>query len=264
MSNSSETAARDAGPHSSAKTSPWTGTGLRAPASSALRRLRVAIDGPAGAGKSTVARRVAQGLDYLYIDTGAMYRALAWWVVDGGIDPADVEAVVAAAAALDVRLEPGETDEYTTRVFVGAREITSEVRTPAISSLTSTLSAIPGVRTHMAAAQRAMGRAGGVVMEGRDIGTVVLPEAEVKVYLTASPRRRAERRRAELAARGIEVAYAGLLAEIEERDARDSSRDVAPMVPAGDAHILDSDPLTADEVVARILKWHEEAARHGG
>ena len=222
------------------------------------KTLRVAIDGPAGAGKSTVARRVADALDYLYVDTGAMYRALAWAVLDTGTDAGDEEAVGALAERLDVRLEPG-------RVYVEGREITSEIRTPEISNLTSPLSALPRVRTRMVDLQQAMARRGGVVMEGRDIGTVVLPDAEVKVFLTASPVERVRRRQEELAARGIMVTAEQLAGEIAERDARDASRDVAPMRPAPDAVVLDSDCLSIDEVVARILALHRGAeAQHGG
>ncbi len=160
------------------------------------KTLCIAIDGPAGAGKSTVARRVADALDYTYIDTGAMYRALAWAVLQSGIPATDNEAVSALAERLDVRLEPG-------RVWVGGQDITLQIRTPEISNLTSPLSALPRVRARMVALQQAMARRGGVVMEGRDIGTVVLPEAEVKVFLTASQDERVRRRQEELAARGM-------------------------------------------------------------
>jgi cytidylate kinase len=225
----------------------------------AKRGLTIAIDGPAGAGKSTVARRVARELGYTYIDTGAMYRALAWTVHHNGIPTDNIDAIVAVADSLDVRLMPGNTEEFTTRVFVGPDEVTERIRTPAISSLTSPLSAIPGVRARMVEAQRRMGEGGGVVMEGRDIGTVVLPAADLKVFLTATPERRAKRRQMELKERGIAIPFDTLLREIEERDARDSSRDIAPMVAAADARVLDSDPLTADEVVQQIIQWHEEA-----
>ena len=160
------------------------------------KTLCIAIDGPAGAGKSTVARRVAETLGYTYIDTGAMYRALAWAVLESGIAPGDTEVVSALAERLDVRLEWGQ-------VRVGGEDVTEAIRTPEISNLTSPLSALPRVRSRMAALQQAMARRGGVVMEGRDIGTVVLPEAEVKVFLTASQTERVRRRQEELAARGL-------------------------------------------------------------
>ena len=217
--------------------------------------LCIAIDGPAGAGKSTVARRVAEALGYTYIDTGAMYRALAWAVLDAGIAPGDAEAVGKLAENLDVRLEPG-------RVWVGGKEVTDAIRTPEISNLTSPLSALPRVRARMAALQQAMAGRGGVVMEGRDIGTVVLPDAEVKVFLTASQAERVRRRQEELAGRGIALPAEKLQTDMAARDARDAGREVAPMVAAPDAVPLDSDCLSVDEVVEKILGLHREAQRH--
>jgi cytidylate kinase len=222
--------------------------------------LSVAIDGPAGAGKSTVAREVARALDLIYVDTGAMYRAVAWAVLERGVPPDDADAVTAVAEQIDIELRPGRDSREGTRVFVDGVEITGLIRTPSISNLTSPLSAIPGVRRRLVALQKQMGAAGGVVMEGRDIGTVVMPDAPVKVFLTASLERRAERRRSELAERGLAVSYDALLQQIAERDKRDSSRDVAPMVPARDSIQLDTDHLTADQVVRRILDLCEAAA----
>ena len=219
------------------------------------RRLSVAIDGPAGAGKSTVARQAAQALGYTYVDTGAMYRAVAWAVLDREVDPADAEAVTMLAERLDIRLNRDA------RVFADGRDITGQIRTPAITNLTSPLSAIPGVRRRLVALQKAMGEAGGVVMEGRDIGTVVLPDAQVKVFLIASLEQRVERRRNELAGRGVTLSREQLAQDIAARDARDGSRDVSPMRPAPDAVVLDSDHLSAEQVVARILELHEEASR---
>ena len=217
------------------------------------RTLRVAIDGPAGAGKSTVARRVASRLGYTYVDTGAMYRALAWAALNAKIAPDDDEAVCALAARLDVRLEPDG------RVLVDGRDVAGQIRTPEISNLTSPLSARPCVRSRMVALQQAMARRGGVVMEGRDIGTVVLPDAEVKVFLVASLDERVRRRREELAAAGIAPPPGELARDIAARDARDAARDVAPMVPAPDAVTLDSDGLAVDGVVERILALCAEA-----
>ena len=211
-------------------------------------RISVAIDGPAGAGKSTVARLVASALGYTYVDTGAMYRAVAWATVEAGISPANSAAVCALAASIEIHLEPE-------RVFVSDLEITDKIRTPEISNLTSPISALPCVRTRLAALQREMGQRGGVVMEGRDIGTVVLPGAEVKVFLTASQAERVRRRREELGAAGIELSRAQLEADIAARDQRDASRDVAPMVPAGDAILLQSDGLDVEQVVSRILEF---------
>jgi cytidylate kinase len=218
--------------------------------------MSVAIDGPAGAGKSTVARQVASALGYTYVDTGAMYRAVAWAVVNTGITPEDSAAVCGLAARLDVRLEQG-------CVFADGQDITDKIRTPEISNLTSPVSALACVRDRLAALQREMGRNGGVVMEGRDIGTVVLPYAEVKVFLTASQGERVRRRREELEASGILLSPEQLAEDIAARDARDASRDVAPMVPAADAVQLISDGLSVGEVVSRIVALCREAeARH--
>ena len=224
--------------------------------------MSIAIDGPAGAGKSTVARSVADALDYTYIDTGAMYRALAWAVLESGISPEDAEAVGRMAEDLDIHLEPG-------RVWADGREITEWIRTPQISNLTSPLAALSRVRARMVALQQAMARLGGVVMEGRDIGTVVLPQAEVKIFLTASLSERVRRRREELAMQGVERDSKTLEREIAARDARDSGRDTAPLKAAADAVCLDSDRLSAGEVVAQILRLVEKEsvkeaeAKHG-
>jgi cytidylate kinase len=228
------------------------------PLASEPKTIRVAIDGPAGAGKSTVARRVASRLGYIYVDTGAMYRALAWAVRQAGVAPDDAKAVCALAARLDVQLEPGG------RILVDERDVAGEIRTPEISNLTSPLSALPCVRTRMVALQQAMARRGGVVMEGRDIGTVVLPDAEVKVFLVASLGERVRRRREELAARGVAPPSEELARDIAERDMRDAARDVAPMLPAHDAVMLDSDGHTVDAVVARILALCDEARGRNG
>lgn len=222
------------------------------------KTLRVAIDGPAGAGKSTVARRVAARLGYTYVDTGAMYRALAWAVLDTRAAPDDAEAVCALAARLDVRLEPGGG------VLVDGHDIAGEIRTPEISNLTSPLSALPCVRTRMVALQQAMARRGGVVMEGRDIGTVVLPDAEVKVFLVASLAERVRRRREELAETGSAPTAEELARDIAARDERDAARDVAPMVAARDAVTLDSDGLDADAVVDEILALCAKAGAKNG
>ncbi len=219
------------------------------------RALSIAIDGPAGAGKSTVARRVAEALGYIYVDTGAMYRAVAWAAQDREVDVTDADAVTRLAESLDIRLTPDG------RVLADGRDISGDIRTPDISNLTSPLSALPGVRRRLTALQKEMGARGGVVMEGRDIGTVVLPQAEVKVFLTASPAARALRRYDELRERGIQTTPEALEQEIRARDARDATRDAAPMVAAPDAHRLDSDGLTAEEVTARILGLHGKALR---
>ena len=223
-----------------------------------LKKITVAIDGPAGAGKSTVARSVAKALNYMYVDTGAMYRAAAFVIRRENVNPGNHHDVSYMTESLDIRLEPGVDDAFTTRVFVGDEELTEEIRTTEIGNLASTISTVLGVRKYLVQLQRQMGRGGGVVMEGRDIDTVVFPAAELKVFLTASPETRAKRRQLELAARGVDAAFKQLLKETIERDTRDAGRDVAPMKPAEDARILNSDRLTEDEVTAKILEWHKE------
>jgi cytidylate kinase len=217
--------------------------------------LSIAIDGPAGAGKSTVARRVAEALGYTFVDTGAMYRAVAWAVRDREIDAQNAQDVTRLAERLEIQLTPDG------RVLADGHDITTEIRSPAISNLTSPLSAIPGVRDRMSTLQKEMGARGGVVMEGRDIGTVVLPHAEVKVFLTASSSSRARRRHEELLGRGIVNSLADLERDIRERDARDASRDTAPMFAAPDAMTINTETLSAEEVVARILELYREAQR---
>ncbi len=222
------------------------------PLATTPKTLRVAIDGPAGAGKST------SRLGFTYVDTGAMYRALAWAVLDREIAPDDDRAVCALAGRLDVRLEPGG------RVLVDGRDVAGEIRTPEISNLTSPLSARPCVRSRMVALQQAMARRGGVVMEGRDIGTVVLPDADVKVFLVASLGERVRRRREELEAGGVALSSEELARDIAERDERDAARDLAPMIPAPDAVTLNSDGLNVDSVVARVLALCAQAEGRDG
>lgn len=224
--------------------------------SDSCKRLVVAIDGPAGAGKSTVARKVADELGYAYIDTGAMYRSVAWLgVKDCVMD--DEATLVKLAEEMDFHFV---RDGGIQHVMVNGEDITEEIRSPRISNLASPVSAIPGVRRHLSDLQRRLGRYGGVVMEGRDIGTVVFPDAEVKVFLTASAEERARRRWLELQARGVDVRCELVLQEIEERDLRDSSRDIAPLKPAADAVIIDTDGRSIDEVVGDILSVFRRAA----
>lgn len=202
----------------------------------------VAIDGPAGAGKSTVARALASRLGFRYLDTGAMYRALAWLALEHGVDPADATALGALAAANAVELEVGGT------VRIAGHDVTAAIRTPRIDAVVSAVSGHPPVREVMRARQRELSLVVDCVMEGRDIGTVVAPQAEVKVYLVADPDERVRRRLAERP----EADAAALLA----RDAGDAER----MVPAADAVHLDTTGLSIDEVVARIEQLARRAA----
>lgn len=211
----------------------------------------IAIDGPAGAGKSTVAKAVARRLQYLYIDTGAMYRAVAWLVLRDGIvltDPARIGQL-----ATDATIElAGSVDDL--RIFINQRDITDEIRTPEISQAASIVSAIPAVRRALVARQQEMGRVGDVVMEGRDIGTVVFPKADVKIFLDASTEARTERRHAEDLQKGAAASLSETRAALEARDSRDSSRADSPLVQAADAVYIDSSSFTIDDVIAQVLQ----------
>ncbi|HHW43258.1 MAG TPA: (d)CMP kinase [Desulfotomaculum sp.] len=214
-------------------------------------RIAIAIDGPAGAGKSTVAREVARQLGFLYIDTGAMYRALTLKALRRGINPADEPALEALARESRIDLTAG--DGGGCRIFLDGEEVTEAIREPAVSRNVSLVARIPGVRSNMVRRQREMAENSAVVMEGRDVGTVVLPGAQVKIFLTASPEERARRRQRDLLAKGHHLSLEQLIQEIRERDRLDSSREVAPLVPAPDAWIIDSSHLNTGQVVEMII-----------
>ena len=226
------------------------------------RPVTLALDGPAGAGKSSVARDVARCLGYTFIDTGAMYRAVAWRALQQHLAVDRDDACLGSLArqmAFEFRSVDGEQ-----HLFADGEDVEEAIRTPEVGNYSSPVSAIPAVREHLVAAQRRMAGAGGVVMEGRDIGTVVLPEAEVKVFLTASEEERARRRQAQLRGQGVERELAQILAEQRERDARDSSREVAPLRPAEDARLLVSDGMTKAQVVELIVALVREAETAAG
>lgn len=216
-----------------------------------MRKLIVAIDGPAGAGKSTVAKRVAKEMGYTYMDTGAMYRAFAWRVVKEGLDLKNEEAL--RKALRDTRIELAERDGRA-QVLLNGTDVSGWIRTPELSQMASRVSTSKIVRQRMVELQREMGSKGGVVAEGRDIGTVVFPNAEVKIYLDASSQERARRRFEELRSRGDRVDMAETREEMEERDRRDRERDVAPLRPADDAVVIDSTAVDVDSVVERIME----------
>jgi len=203
------------------------------------------------AGKSTIARLVAGELGYAYVDSGAMYRALAWAAREEGVSPEDVAGVRSLLESIEIELVPQSGGAN--RVRVNGREITEEIRAPEIGQLSSLLSEISGVRERMVALQREMAREGGVVMEGRDIQTVVMPEAEVKIFLTAPAEERARRRHLELRERGFEAELQTVLAGIKKRDGRDSNRKHSPLRAAPEAVVVDSGGLSIEEVVARVL-----------
>lgn len=208
----------------------------------------MAIDGPAGAGKSTVARAVAKRLGYRYMDTGAMYRALAWKVMRRGADPVDEGALEAILETTVVDLGADEA------VMLDGTDVSGEIRTAEVGQMASRVSGIGIVRRRMADLQRSMGRSGCVVAEGRDMGTVVFPDAEVKIYLDASPETRARRRFRELAGRDPALTLEQTLADVMRRDRRDKERAVAPLRKADDAVLIDSTRLSVAAVVAKILE----------
>jgi cytidylate kinase len=222
------------------------------------KRIVVAIDGPAGAGKSTAARRVAEKLGCVYIDTGAMYRAVALWAVRLGVDPADTPTLEQLAEAADIRFEAGSA-----RILLNGEEVTEAIRAPQIAQAASRVSAVAGVRRALVAKQRAMAAAASAVMEGRDIGTVVFPDAAVKIYLDADPRARAERRVRELREKGLDPDAGQVAGELDERDRRDSQRADSPLVQAPDAVYLDSTRLTPDQVEQAILKVVRDRTSNG-
>lgn len=219
----------------------------------------IAIDGPAGSGKTTVARAVARRLGLVCIETGAMYRAVAWQAQHDGVAAEEASALAAMVAGMDLRVEPGADER--THVRVAGRDITAELRTPAVEQLASRISTHAEVRRALVEMQRRLARGGGVVMEGRDIQTVVLPDADVKVFLTASVEARARRRLKDLAAAALAGDFEEVRRQIAERDRRDETRDASPLRPAADALILDTDHLTADEVVARVAGLVETRGR---
>jgi cytidylate kinase len=212
----------------------------------------VTIDGPAGAGKSTAAREVARRLGFKLVDTGALYRALAWALREAGLAPDDEAGIAALLTRTRVELADG-------RVLVNGRDVTSEIRTPEITMLTSRLTALRAVRDTMTPLQRSLAAAGGVVLEGRDTGSVVCPDAEVKVYLDADLAERARRRRDELAARGLPADYESVKAEVALRDRQDTERELAPLRKPPGAVTVDSTALSPEAVVLRILDVVEQA-----
>lgn len=212
--------------------------------------IQVAIDGPASAGKSTVAKLVAKRFNYVYCDTGAMYRAITWLALDHQLAVSDVDAISELAKHATIEFKPGEEEQ---RVFVNGTEVTKAIRGNAVSKNVSAVSAIPAVRTEMTRQQRQIAEKGGIVMDGRDIGTTVLPNAEVKIFLVASAHERGRRRYEENQEKGIHTGtLAELQAAIELRDKKDSTRKVSPLVQAADAIKLDSTNLTIDQVVDKI------------
>jgi cytidylate kinase len=226
-----------------------------------LKKLIIAIDGPVGSGKSTLARRVAQMLGYVYVDTGAMYRALALKALRRGLafDGNDESLVLLARETrIDLRAEGGSQ-----RVFLDHEDVTTAIRTPEVSQAASRIAVNPGVRHVLVAEQRRAGEQGGVVMEGRDIGSVVFPDAQLKIFLTASPETRAERRWREHQQKGDTIDLRRTLEEIRERDRRDQGRTTSPLVRASDAVVVDSTAMEPEEVARLVVMLAKDKAGAG-
>jgi cytidylate kinase len=219
----------------------------------------IAIDGPAGAGKSTAARQLAARLGFKLVDTGALYRGLALCAREAGIDLNDAVSVGTLARTLD--LDFGRGEDGRSRLLVGGLDRDDEIRTEAVAAAASVVSRHPEVREALLGLQRRFGERGGVVLEGRDIGTVVFPDAEVKVFLTASPEERAKRRVSDLRERGLDADPISVADEIRERDHKDASREIAPLKPADDARIFDTTDLGLDEVLERLVAMVDAASR---
>jgi len=222
------------------------------------KRIVVAIDGPAGAGKSTLARNLAARLGFLYIDSGAMYRAVGLWALRAGIELADVQRLEQLARQSRIELEPAGS-----RVRLNGEDITEAIRTPEVSEAASRVSTIGAVRRAMVEEQRRMAARSSVVMEGRDIGTVVFPGADIKVFLDAAPAVRAVRRQRESAEKGESIDPEETARQMQERDRRDRTRSEAPLVQAPDAVYLDSTGLTIEQVEEAVLKLVRERTSNG-
>lgn len=223
---------------------------------SASKRISVAVDGPAGAGKSSISKVVAKKLGYLYIDTGAMYRAVTLAVLRAGVDPADTAAVSQILTNLTLRMEP---TEEAFRVYLGQDDVTADIRTQAVNANVSVVAAQKAVRQYLVAQQREMALAGGVILDGRDIGSVVLPNADLKIYLTASVETRAKRRWLEMQDKES-VSLAEVMKSVADRDEMDKNREESPLVCVSDAVVIKSDNLTFDETVEVMLKLVAEVA----
>lgn len=215
------------------------------------RELIIAIDGPSGSGKSTLSRRLAAALNYINIDTGAMYRSVGLAAHRAGVDPEDGQALEELCERITIEFVRSGTGE---RVLLNGADVSEAIRTPEMSMMASRVSACPAVRDAMGRLQKAMGEQGGVVLEGRDIGTVVFPQAEVKFFLLASAAERGRRRFEELKAKGLQVDLQQTIAEVEQRDAADSNRQHAPLLKADDALAIDTTAMTIEQVLQKMLE----------
>jgi len=211
--------------------------------------LNIAIDGPAGAGKSTVAKTIAARKGILYLDTGALYRAIGLYAISKGADTRDEAAVTALLPEIDIKLSFSQGTQH---VLLCGSDVTSDIRTQPVAMAASNVSAIPAVREFLLGLQRDIASKNNCVMDGRDIGTVILPNADLKIFLTASAEERARRRVNELSEKGIEADFETVVAEIKQRDKNDTTRQIAPLKPADDAHILDCTDMNLEQVVSAV------------
>ena len=216
----------------------------------------VAIDGPAGAGKSTIARAVAKKKGFIYVDTGAMYRAMALFMLREGVDPADAAAIADKCKEADITIQYVDGEQV---VLLNGENVNAYLRTEEVGNMASTTSAQPAVRTKLVELQQALATKSDVIMDGRDIGTVVFPDAELKLFVTASPEVRAKRRVDELEAKGIPASYEEVLENVKKRDYIDSTREESPLRQADDALVLDNSHMTLDEQKAWLLEQYHKA-----
>lgn len=220
--------------------------------------INIAIDGPAGAGKSTAAKLISKELGFIYIDTGALYRSIGIAVLRKGLKTDDVNDVTAVLPEVSLTLEFVDGEQH---VFLNGEDVSRDIRLPEASMAASNVSAIPEVRSFLLDMQKKFARENNCLMDGRDIGTVILPDAQLKIFLTASPEVRADRRFRELTEKGTPVEYETLLEEIKQRDYNDSHRDVAPLKPAEDAVIVDTSDMTFDEVTSKIISLAKDVIK---
>lgn len=213
--------------------------------------INIAIDGPSGAGKSTLAKAIAAKLGYIYVDTGALYRAIGLYTKEQGVDPADADKVIALIPQIKLELQYNDAGQI---VLLCGQDVSLDIRMPEISMYASAVSKIPAVRDFLLDLQRTMAKEHNVIMDGRDIGTVILPDADVKIFLTASAEGRARRRHKELLEKGVETTYEEVLSDMKARDEQDSTREVAPAVPAEDAILFDNTEYDREESLEKALE----------